>query len=128
MNGPYRPPIRKTWYLKRPRYVLFMIRELTSVALLAYMAFFIYFLCQVGGGQLSYEMLMEKLNCGWAIGFHCLAIVGAVWHAVTWFSLTPKAMPLRIGEELIPAPIVIFATGYGPWIAVSAVIFFLLAG
>jgi fumarate reductase subunit C len=48
------------------------------------------------------------------------------YHAIAWFSVTPKAMPIQRGEEFVPASIIAGAH-YVIWVVLSLLIL-LLAG
>ena len=48
------------------------------------------------------------------------------YHAVAWFSVTPKAMPIQRGEEFVPGSIIAGAH-YVVWILLSLLVL-LLAG
>jgi len=48
-----------------------------------------------------------------------------VFHATTWFNLTPKAMPLRVRGKRIPS-LLIVAPSYFVWLAISAAVAWIL--
>ncbi len=49
------------------------------------------------------------------VAMHILALVAALYHSITWFNLTPKIMPLYIGEDRVPAIWAAILMGYLPW-------------
>ena len=51
--------------------------------------------------------------------FQMLALVFSVYHSVIWFNLTPKALPLQVGENFMPGR-VIAGLHYKVWFALSA--------
>ena len=51
-----------------------------------------------------------------------LAMAAALFHSITWFNLTPKAMPVFRGENRLADPLVAFGMGYLPWIVVTVLI------
>ena len=55
-----------------------------------------------------------------------LALAFSVYHAVTWFKLTPKALPVQRGEDFV-ADRVISGAHFAVWGLLSLVIL-LLAG
>ena len=121
-----RPWPGPSWFTRRPGYVKFMVRELTSVFLAIYLVMLLVFIARLGKGAESFVALLNDLTSpGWMV-LHALTLVGVVWHAITFFAATPQAMPMFIGEKKVPGPALIFATGYGPWIVVSAIIFWFL--
>ena len=121
MKGTLPWVMPRSWFLKRAPYRRFMIRELTSVVLAGYLIFFIFFLRKLGLGG-------EPAVCAdiwWDQGaphylvLHGLALLAALYHSISWFNLTPKALPLRIGEERLPGWLVALLGGYLPWVAIS---------
>jgi fumarate reductase subunit C len=54
-----------------------------------------------------------------------VALAFVVLHAVTWFSLAPKAMVVRMQGQQVP-PQMIAAGHFGAWVVVSAVVAFVL--
>jgi fumarate reductase subunit C len=57
--------------------------------------------------------------------FHLLTLAFAAYHSVTWFNLTPKALPVQLGEEFLP-DWVISGAHFAAWAAVSAVLLYLV--
>ena len=122
MSGQYHRPHSWAWFMERPAYILFMIRELTSVFVAGYLIVLVITLAKVGGGEAAgAEWLQALSGTGWRVA-HALALVAALWHSITWFNLVPQAMPIYIGEERLPGPIAAVVMGYGPWLTVSAII------
>lgn len=122
MSKRYKPKMTADWFMKRRNYKLFMIRELTSVFILAYLIVFLVFLARLGAGKEQFTAFMQTMSSGWWKALHVAFLLGAMWHSITWFNLTPKAMPLRMGEEKVPGPMVAIGMGYGPWVVVTIVI------
>ncbi len=122
MTGPYRPKPKWAWFVQRPGYIRFMIRELTAVFIGAYLIFLLVLLSKLGRGEASFTALLATLhNSFWEL-LHVAALIAAVWHTITWFNATPQALPVFIGENRAPNVLVAIGMGYGPWIMVSAVI------
>ena len=118
--GEYRRPYPATWWLKKPSYFLFVVRELTSVFVAGY-AIFLLVLLTRAGDQGALASLFEALKTPWSIGLHALALVMVVYHSVTWINLTPKVMVVWMGARRVPA-LLIAGTHYLGWIAVSALV------
>ena len=122
MSGQYHRPHRWAWFLERPGYVRFMIRELTSFFVAGYLIVFLVTLAKLGGGDAVFAEWVGTLSGpGWMVA-HVVALVAAVWHSVTWFNVVPQAMPMYLGEDRVPAGVAAVLMGYGPWLTVSAVI------
>ena len=79
---------------------------------------------QLAGGPSAWAAFLELLKSPASIVFHMLALAFAAYHSVTWFNLTPKALPLQIGEEFVPDA-AISGAHFGAWAALSlAVLYF----
>ena len=122
---PYVRPMPATWWLKRTPYLLFMLRELTSVFVAAYVVIFLVMIRRLSEGQAAYEAFLASLKSPLAISFHIVALAFALFHTITWFHLTPKAMAVRIGEERVK-PALIIAPNYVAWVLVSAAVAWIL--
>jgi len=100
---PYIRKLPKSWWLKQGRYTSYMVRELTCVFLAAYTVLVLVGLYRLSQGPAPYDAFLQALRSPLGIAFHAAALVFALIHTVTWFGLAPKAMPLRIGEQAVPA-------------------------
>lgn len=118
----YIRPMPATWWLKRKTYFLFMVRELTSLFIGGYLVFLLVWLYHLGQGPEQFQALLMNLRQPVSVALHLLALAAALYHSITWFNLTPTAMPLRIGEERLPSAAVAIAMGYLPWMVVSGLI------
>ncbi len=122
MSGQYHRPHSWAWFLERPGYIRFMIRELTGFFMAAYLIVLIVTLAKVGGGEAATtEWLLALSGTGWKVA-HAVALAAAIWHTVTFFAAVPQAMPIYLGENRLPDPIAKIVMGYGPWLTVTAII------
>ena len=122
MSTPYHRPHPWNWFLKRRGYVRFMVRELTAVFVGAYLVFLIVTLGRLGSGQSAFVAFLAEISHPlWRV-LHGIVLVAALWHSITWFNLTPRAMPVFRGDVRISDPLVAIAMGYLPWIVVSILI------
>ena len=113
-----------TWWLKKPAYLLFMLRELSSVFIAVFLVVFLAQIHQLTKGPEAYAAFVQRLSSpGWIV-FHIVALLFALLHSVTWFQSTAVVMPLRLGERELPRSLVL-ALNIGAWVAVSAVILIL---
>lgn len=122
MSEPYHRPISATtWWLAKRNYVLFMLRELTSVFIAVFLVVFLVQLAELAEGAEGYAAAAARLaSPGWIV-FHLLVLVAALYHSITWFNLTPQVIIVRRGEERVP-PVVIAGAHYLAWLVVSVVI------
>lgn len=122
MSEPYHRPISaSTWWLGKRNYVLFMLRELTSVFIAVFLVVFLVQLAELAQGPEAYAAAATRLaSPGWIV-FHLLVLAAALYHSITWFNLTPQVIIVRRGEERVP-PVVIAGSHYLAWLVVSVVI------
>ena len=122
MSGPYHRPHKSAWFLERPGYVRFMIRELTSVGVAAYLVVLMLVLATAGDGEAALAARLDMLGEPLWKGVHTVALLAAVWHSVTWFNAVPQAMPQFVGEVKVPAALSAILMGYGPWLTLTVLI------
>ena len=119
--GLYYPKLPTTWWLKNPRYFLFMIREVTSVFIAIFLVVLLAELYQLSRGPDAYAAFVERLRSpGWIL-FHVVALGFALYHSVTWFNLTGVVQVVRMGERQVP-PVLVVSGAFAAWGAVSLVI------
>ncbi len=122
MTGRYHRPRKWSWFTARPAYILFMVREFTSVFIGAYLILLLVFLSKLGGGEAAFVALLQTLTSPLWMVLHAIALIAALWHSITWFNLTPRAMPVFLGEKRVADPLVAWGMGFAPWIVVSLLI------
>ena len=123
----YRKPVSNTWWLESRTYFFFVIREFTSLFVAGYCLFLLAFIAKAGDSQESYATLILSLKSPISIVLHLISFTFILYHAVTWFNLTPKIMVLHLGEERIPNALIAGAVYLG-WVVVSLMIFWLILG
>jgi fumarate reductase subunit C len=122
---PYVREVSKTsWFLRQPRFMRYMAREVTCILIGAYTLLLVVALKRLSEGQAAYEGFLEALRSPLSILFQLVALGFALYHTFTWFNVTPQAMPIQRGEEFLPGSIVVGAH-YGGWVVVSLVVLFL---
>lgn len=121
----YRKPVSGTWWLKRRPYLIFMIRELTSVFTAGYCIFLLVLFFKLSQGPEAYSNIVSALQSPLSIVLHVITFIFVLYHALTWFSLTPKILVFYKGEDPLPQSLVA-AVFYGGWIVVSVLIGWLI--
>lgn len=121
---PYVREVSKTgWYLKHPRYMRYMSREVTCIFIGAFALLLLRAVERLSQGQAAYETFLAGLN-GPMSAFGLLIILAfAVHNATSWFNVTPKAMPVQIGEDFLDGKYIVGAH-YAVWAIASLVILF----
>ena len=123
----YLRPVSNTWWLKRKPYILFIIRELTSVFVAGYCVFLLVLVYKLTQGAEVYSNLIAALMSPSSIVLHFITLAFVLYHTITWFNLTPKILVIYKGEERIPQGFVA-GTFYAGWVVVSVVLAWLVLG
>jgi fumarate reductase subunit C len=110
--------VERGWWLHHPRYVAYMIRELTSLFVGLYCALLAVGLVRLSQGHAAWDGFVAAFSSPLGVTFQWLCLVFATYHSVTWFALTPKAMPLMVKGEPVPANVIV-GVHYVAWAAVS---------
>lgn len=111
---PYiREPSRTGWWLRQPRYIRYMLREISSLFIGIYVLILIVGLFQLSKGRAAYEAYLATAEGPAGLAFAVLAMFFAVYHTYTWFQVTPKAMPLMLGGKRVPGVIIVAAHWFG---------------
>jgi fumarate reductase subunit C len=122
MPKPYVRPMPKAgWVLRHPRYVRYMAREFSCLFIGAYTLMLVVGLKRLAEGPAAYEAFLQALQSPGSVIFHVAALVFAAYHSITWFRLTPKAMPVQVGEQFLPDN-AISGAHYAAWALVSVVV------
>lgn len=124
---PYvRPVSYATWYFKHPRYMRYMSREVTCIFIGAFALLMLCLLERLSAGQAAYEHFLSSLRTPGMVFGLLLILAFAVHNATSWFNVTPKALPVQIGEEFLPGKYIV-AAHYAGWIIASLLVL-ILAG
>jgi len=122
-----KPYVRKMtfrWIFQHPRYLRYMAREFSCLFIGGWTLLAVCGLQSLSQGPQAYEAFLEFLRGPASILFHMLALGFAAYHSITWFNLTPKALPLQVGEEFVPDG-VIAGAHYAGWAVLSLAVLFL---
>jgi fumarate reductase subunit C len=112
------------WIFRHPRYLRYMAREFSCLFIGAYTLLLVAGLKSLSEGRAAYEAFLESLKNPASIAFQLLALGFAMYHSVTWFKLTPKALPMQVGEAFVPDG-VISGAHYAVWAALSLALLYL---
>jgi fumarate reductase subunit C len=121
----YRRPISTWWWTRKRSYLVFVMRELSSFFVAWFVAFLLVLVASVGRSEAAYRSFLDWAAAPWLLAINLVAFGFLVLHVVTWFSLTPKAMDVRIRGEKAPAAAII-ASQYVGLAAVSAFVIWLV--
>ena len=122
---PYMRPVSATgWYFKQPRYLRYMSREVTCIFIGAFALLLVCALERLSAGQAAYESFLAALKGPWSVLGLVVILCFAVHNATSWFNVTPKAMPVQLGEKFLPGKVIILAH-YGVWALVTLAVLWL---
>ena len=117
----YRRRVSVWWWLQKRSYAGFVLRELTSVFVAFVAVVYLWELRALVQGPEAYARFLSRLQTPLFLALHALALVFVLFHTITWFSLTPKAMAVRLGGKRVPDPVIV-GVNYAAWVVVSAVV------
>ena len=121
---PYVRTVSKTgWYLKQPRYMRYMSREVTCIFIGAFALLMVCAVERLSQGQAAFESFLAAITGPWSFLGLAVILAFAVHNATNWFNVTPKAMPVQIGEEFLDGKYIVGAH-YAIWIVASLVVLF----
>jgi fumarate reductase subunit C len=117
----YRAPVSTYWWMGSWRYLLFILRELTSVAVAWSVVMTLLLLRALLNGPDAYARFMHRMQSPLMIALNVIALCFLLLHTITWFNLAPRAMPVRVGGKRVPE-FLVAAPNYVLWVIASAAI------
>lgn len=121
----YRPRVSVYWWLGQWRYMKFILRELSSVFVAVVVAMILLQLRALRSGPEAYARLQHWLQIPVVIALSVITLFFVVFHAITWFNLTPRAMVIRWRGKRLP-DFLLTAPNYAAWIVVSGAVAWLV--
>ncbi len=104
---PYTRELPIDWWMKQLFYTKYMIREGSSVLITAYSLILAWGVLRLSQGEVAFNAWMQALQNPFAILIHLIALLLALYHTVTWFSLAPKAADIWIKGKRLDDKIII---------------------
>jgi fumarate reductase subunit C len=123
----YRRRISTYWWIRSWAYLKFTLRELTSIFVAYFVVLTLLQIRALNQGPEAYAEFQEWLKTPLLVALNTVSFGFVLFHTITWFNLTPKAMPLRLGGKRIP-DVLIAAPNYVAWLAISTVVAWFLLG
>jgi fumarate reductase subunit C len=124
---PYIRPLSKTtWYMRKGRYRIYMLREMTCLLVGFYSFLVIFGLAALADNSAQrWDGFLAAQQTLPMILVHGFALIYfLIYQTFAWFELAPKAMPLQVGEKKLPDSYIVIAH-YIAWAVLSALIFWL---
>ena len=117
----YRQRVSTYWWIGSWRYLLFILRELTSVSVAWSVVMTLLLLRALLTGPDAYARFMHGMQSPLIIALNVIAFCFLLLHTITWFNLAPRAMPVRVGGKRVPE-FLVAAPNYVLWLVASAAI------
>jgi fumarate reductase subunit C len=121
----YRRPVSTWWWTRRRSYFVFVMRELSSIFVAWFVVYLMLFVYAVGRGEAAYRSFLDWASSPWVIVLNVVALGFVLLHTVTWFTLTPQAMAVRVMGRRVPAWHIV-AGQYTGLVVVSGFVFWLV--
>src|SRR5262249_35669416 len=121
----YHARVSTFWWMARWAYLKFILREVSSV----FVAWLVVVVLVQGRaltrGPEEYVAFQQWMRNPFIFALNAISLLFALFHAVTWFNLAPKAMVVRMGGQRVPG-LVIALSNYAAWAVVSAAVAWIL--
>ncbi len=118
---PYVRPMQG-WWRRNPNFTRYMLREGTSMFLALYACILLIGVITLANGPDAYAAWLAAVHHPISVLVHLVVLAAAIYHSITWFAVSPKAMPpLRVGGDQVP-PNIIIASQYAAAAVASLVV------
>ena len=127
LNHPrwYRKRVSTYWWLQRWEYLRFVLREISSVFIAWFVVLTLVQIYSASQGPNAYGDFLEFLKNPFVLALNIISFFFVVYHSITWFNLSARAMSIRVGGKKVPG-IMISGPNFAAWLFISAVIAWLL--
>ncbi|MFF0527907.1 fumarate reductase subunit C [Nocardia amikacinitolerans] len=117
----YRRPVSLFWWAQRRSYLIFVLRELSSVFVAWFVVYLLLLIHAVSSGNDEYQRFLSWSAGPWVVALNTIALLFVLLHAITWFDLAPKAMVVRVRGRRV-APVVVLGLHYVLWAVSTALV------
>lgn len=115
----YQAPMPLLWWAKRRSYLVFMLRELSSVFVTWSVVYLAIGVWTVGGG--NYQQFLDFSANPVIVALNLVTLAFLLLHTITWLGLAPHAIVIHLRGRRLPERAVL-AGHYVAWLVVSAII------
>ena len=123
----YRPRMSVFWWVGRRSYLVFVLRELSSVFVAWSVVFLLLLVHALSQGGAAYQRFLNLSSNPWMLALNAVTLAFLVFHAITWFNLAPSAMVVQIRGKRVPRSRIAGAH-YAVWALLSALAAWLIVG
>ena len=130
LNHPrwYRKRVSTYWWLQRWEYLRFVLREISSVFIAIFVIETLFQIYALSSSPEAYSAFLDILKNPFVLALNVISLLFVIFHSITWFNLSARAMSIRVGGKKIPG-FMISGPNFVAWFVISAVIaWFLLRG
>jgi len=117
----YHTRVSTYWWLKRWAYLKFILREGSSVFVAWIVIVTLLQIRALTRGPADFAAFQERMRSPLLLAINAISFLFVVFHAVTWFNLTPKAMAVRVHGKRLPG-FALAAPNYVAWVVISAAV------
>jgi fumarate reductase subunit C len=127
LNHPrwYRKRVSTYWWLQRWEYLRFVLREISSVFVAVFVVEMLLQIYALSHGPEAYADFQSVLKNPFVIALNVVSFFFIVFHSITWFNLSARAMSIRVGGKKVPG-FMISGPNFAAWLVISAAIAWLL--
>jgi fumarate reductase subunit C len=119
------PHISTTWWLQKPSYFLFILREMSCVFVAWFVVYLLMLIQAVNQGDASYQVFLAWSASSSIVLLNGVGLLFLLFHAYTFFDAAPQAMVVKVGPNRVPGS-AILAGHYAGLIAISLLVCWLL--
>lgn len=125
---PFVRPRPAGWWLADRRRAVYLLRENTALPVGLYSAILTIGLIRLSQGRAAWDGFVAALTGPLGVWVQLLALGLALFHAVTWFTVAPKAMPPLIIKGTRVPDSLITRGHYVAWTVLSLAVLIVLGG
>ncbi len=123
----YRARVSTYWWIWKRAYRKFILRELSSLSVAWFVVLTLRQIRALARGPEAYAQFQAWLKSPLLLAVNGVSLLFLLFHTVTWFNLTPRAMAVRVRGKRVP-DLLVAAPNYVAWLAISAALAWLLLG
>ena len=103
LNHPrwYRKRVSTYWWLQRWEYLRFVLREISSVFVAIFVVEMLFQIYALSRGPEAYADFQSLLKNPIVIAINVISFFFVVFHSITWFDLSARAMSIRVGGKKV---------------------------
>ena len=123
----HRTRVSTYWWLDRWPYVKFILREMSSIFVAYFVVITLFQIRALAQGPSAYQAFQARLAGTPIVLLNIISLLFVLFHTITWFNLTPRAVVVRIKGKKLPEAMII-APNYVAWLIVSGIIAWIVIG